>query len=289
MSKIFNNIGCDQKNNLIAFPYFGGKSYIATWIIDHFPKHDIFVDVFGGAGNIILQKKEIPFEVYNDLNYMIVNFFEVLRIQPVEFERFVELIPYSRSEFYKYDEIIRNRPSELTDFEKACWFWAIARMSFNGRSSNWSYSMSKSISNSKSKSISKLYLVANRFRNVYIENRDFQIIFKNYDNPETLFYCDPPYISSDRKGKNDYTHEMTEDQHKILLQNCINCKGMVIISGYDNTLYNDMLRDWDKDEIEVAKYSKGITKTSKELIKPRVKEIIWIKPNCRYKKELTLF
>jgi len=30
--------------------YMGSKSFLADWIISHFPSHDCFVDVFGGGG-----------------------------------------------------------------------------------------------------------------------------------------------------------------------------------------------------------------------------------------------
>ena len=35
--------------------------------------------------------------------------------------------------------------------------------------------------------------VADRLRNVLVENRDFADCIRRCDSPETFFYCDPPY------------------------------------------------------------------------------------------------
>ena len=59
--------------------YFGGKFRLAPWIISHFPNHEIYVEPFGGAGSVLLQKPQIGCEVYNDLDLDVYNLFAVLR------------------------------------------------------------------------------------------------------------------------------------------------------------------------------------------------------------------
>lgn len=62
-----------------ALRYFGGKWILGKWIISQFPQHKSYVDVFGGAANILLQKDISPVEVYNDIDRGVVTFFQVLR------------------------------------------------------------------------------------------------------------------------------------------------------------------------------------------------------------------
>lgn len=43
-----------------------------------------------------------------------------------------------------------------------------------------------------------------------------------------------------------YKHEMSDKDHEELLQILVRHPGKILLSGYDNSLYNDMLRDWKK-------------------------------------------
>ena len=61
-----------------------------------------------------------------------------------------------------------------------------------------------------------------------------------------MIYADPPYVLSTRKQRM-YNVEMAEDdQHEELLAALLAHPGPVMLSGYDNELYNDTLKGWDK-------------------------------------------
>ena len=59
--------------------WYGGKYYLAAWIIGHFPEHRVYVEPFGGMANVLLKKRTAEVEVFNDLDGRVVNFFRVLR------------------------------------------------------------------------------------------------------------------------------------------------------------------------------------------------------------------
>src|SRR5216684_3985217 len=79
--------------------YYGSKWRIAPWIIDHFPAHRTYVEVFGGGAGVLLRKHRSHAEVYNDLDSAVFNFFSVLRTSAQELCRLVDLTPYSREDF----------------------------------------------------------------------------------------------------------------------------------------------------------------------------------------------
>ena len=70
-------------------------------------------------------------------------------------------------------------------------------------------------------------------------------IFKRYDTSDVFIYADPPYLHETRK-KYLYKHEMSDADHKELLRLLTGHPGKVLLSGYDNDLYNKMLGDWNK-------------------------------------------
>ena len=94
------------------------------------------------------------------------------------------------------------------------------------------------------------------------------------DKEDTLFYLDLPYIQDTRKQKKSYDHEMTDEQHKELVDVLIKIKGKVVLSGYDHPIYNKLLENgWNK--VVLGEYAKRGQKTNEgELSKG--KEFVWV-------------
>ena len=93
--------------------YHGAKFRLAPWVMQFFPQHTRYVEPFGGAAGVLLQKPRVYAEVYNDLDSDIANVFLVLQ-SPEASQRLIDLItvtPYARSEFDRaYEET--NDPIE---------------------------------------------------------------------------------------------------------------------------------------------------------------------------------
>ncbi len=84
---------------------------------------------------------------------------------------------------------------------------------------------------------------------------------------DEFVYCDPPYLLETRSTKRAiYRHEFgTEKQHRQLLSILQAIGAMVMISGYPNALYGDILRKW-----RVIDYY-AVTRGGK-----KVKERLWM-------------
>jgi DNA adenine methylase len=116
-----------------------------------------------------------------------------------------------------------------------------------------------------------LRITIQRLRGVVIENRDALACMKHHDSPETLHYADPPYVLSTRTdAKDDYAHEMTDDQHAEMADGLRGLKGMVIVSGYRSDLYDRLYAGWRR--IDRNAFADGASK--------RV-ESLWLSPNVR--------
>jgi len=68
----------EKKMKLLSVPYFGGKYYMVNNILNIMSEHKRYLEPFGGAGSILLNKP-IRHDIYNDVNQNVVTLFNVLR------------------------------------------------------------------------------------------------------------------------------------------------------------------------------------------------------------------
>lgn len=232
--------------------YYGGKWLIAKWIVRHFPYHRIYVEPFGGAASVLLQKPRSYAEVYNDIDSEVVNVFSVLRSKGKELIRRIELTPFSRDEFLLAYQPTRSsvERARRTIVKTFLGFGSDSIWRKSGFRSNCSRSGTTPATDWRNFP-SSLPENIDRLRGVVIENRPAFKVIEMYDGPDTLFYIDPPYVHKTRAGGERYRYEMDEENHKKLLKILVKVKGKVVISGYENPLYNKILKGWRKDRKKV--------------------------------------
>lgn len=237
--------------------YHGGKWKLARWIMAHFPTHRIYVEPFGGAASVLLQKKRAYAEVYNDLDGEIVNVFRVLRDpdQAAELTRLLTLTPFARDEFEMSYEPAEDpvEQARRTIFRSFAGFGSGAAGGHNtGFRSNSNRSGTTPAQDWRNYPDNLAFLV-DRLRGVVIENKSAVEIIAQHDTSRTLVYADPPYPHSTRMtgaaGKSLYRHEMSDDEHRELAAALRAIEGYAIVSGYPCELYDDELfPDWHRVE-----------------------------------------
>lgn len=84
-----------------------------------------------------------------------------------------------------------------------------------------------------------------RLKGVQIENLPAIELIKRYDTEDVFIYADPPYLHGTRKNYL-YRYEMNDSMHEDLLKELVRHPGKILLSGYDNDMYNDMLHKWNK-------------------------------------------
>ena len=263
-----------------ALSYFGSKQKLSKHIIPLFPKHDVFIDVFCGSGAILFAKRASKVEVINDINGHITTFFRIVAdpIKSKELVRRLDLTPYSLDEF----NLSKKNIDEvgIDDIEVARRVMVMHRQSWNGAGDKWSYSTSSSVggaSESVSKfrrGVARIPAVSKRLQRVQIENRSWEKIFDLYDSDKTLFYCDPPYLQRLRSKSGGYQHEMSEDDHRRLVERLLRIKGFAILSGYAHPIYDEPLLGvgWKRIDFEVVAHT-SINRAERT-------ECVWISPRC---------
>ena len=240
------------------FAYYGAKQRLASQIVASLPPHNAWVEAFCGSAALTLAKSAAPIEVINDLNGHIVNLFRQLRSHSEALCKAVALTPYAAQEF----EESHNTNGKMPPLEKARRFLIRTMMTVNGTvdgtRSGFSFSQSYSREEREAR-VNRWYnlperidSIVGRLRNVRIEQRDARELLRMFsDRPATLVYLDPPYFT---KREHGYVIDANDrDFHTELLEICLEAKCMILLSGYDNKLYQEMLvrnGGWSKKTIK---------------------------------------
>ena len=92
-----------------------------------------------------------------------------------------------------------------------------------------------------------------RLRRVEIWNTGACEFIKKLDSPETMFYCDPPYLHETRVSVDAYEYEMSVEDHVDLLAELAECDGKFMLSGYRSELYDEFAEncDWWRHDIDI--------------------------------------
>ena len=228
--------------------YPGGKWRIADWIIDYLPQHRVYCEPFFGSGAIFFNKQPSYIETINDLDENIVNLFEVCRMYPQELATAINLTPFSRDEFKNCYEMEVDDPVERARRTLVRYHQSFGTS--NSTKNSWKNTQTAGgprCATMWNYLPDTIIECCERLKNAQIENIDAIELIKRYDDKDTLIYCDPPYLQSLRK-RNMYAVEMSDEKHIELLEALMKSKSMIILSGYDNELYNCELKGWNTAE-----------------------------------------
>lgn len=260
--------------------YHGGKFRLAPWVLHHFPPHTCYVESFGGAAGVLMQKERSYAEVYNDLDGDIVNLFRVLQAEQSRnaLTELLVLTPYSREEFELAWEPTENQ------VERARRTIIRAQMGFGSAGATKGITGFRIDTKRKYGTAQSLWtkypeqtaVIGQRLAGVLIENRPAIEVIKAHDDLGTLHYVDPPYMHGTRyknavSGRY-YRYEMTDADHRDLISTLLEAKGMVALSGYDSEIYRDLLTGWSMNSTS-ARISAGRGTSSRQ-------ECLWLNPAC---------
>jgi DNA adenine methylase len=224
---------------------------LADWIIQRLPAHHCYVEPFCGGASVLLRKPPSTVEVLNDVSGRVVNYFRVLREEPGELIRQLELTPMAAEEYHACRTPLGDPVEQARRFFVESW-QALAGANGDGRCQGWRRTCDRDVARTLKGAVANLHQVAERLRGVAIDALDWREVLKRYDSPRTLYYVDPPYLPqtrgrtapSDGYGAND----LSEAEHVELLEALCGVEAAVVLSGYPSDLYDARLQGWARAE-----------------------------------------
>lgn len=256
----------------------GGKSYLASWLSRYVANRVCYVEPFCGDGHLLFGKSQSSVEVLNDIDSHLITFFRVIQ-EPEKCKMLMKrlsFMPYSRVLWQDIRSKWKDGDIPGDEIERTSQWFYLNRSCFSGDQKRGGFASPSTTGRNPAQSyfnaIDCFEDIAGRLRDVTIECLDYADCIRRYDSPDTLFYCDPPYLNTEGYyGKGNFAYE----DHRALARLLNGAKGKAMVSHYANELYDELYKDWYRFEYQSFK---GSYKSEGEE-KPKTVEVLY----CNFK------
>ena len=209
------------------------------------PEHVAYVEVFGGAAALLLNKPSSPIEVYNDADGELVNLFEVIRDDADAFLRRADFLLYSRELYARWQADLEGGKFPEDRVERAVRFWYVIRSAFGAHPhKGWAFQRAQPRSSARvvQNALTNIRAIHERLKPVEIDHLDFRRCIRNRDATSTLLFLDPPYLETEGYRVGTFTLQ----DHQDLAQILYNAKSKWLLTIGDHKIIRKLYRDFDK-------------------------------------------
>jgi DNA adenine methylase len=239
----------------------GSKLRIAKDIIQHFPKHTTYIEMFFGAGGLFFKKPKAKFNICNDIDSDVFNLWKVLQDEK------------TKDEFYEYmknvihhEDILEywQQNKETEPVKQASRFIFLSNFTFHSGGStlvNLNFKPKDVI-------IRKVEQTYDFIKDVSFINKDFREVLKSIDDvlftqeQGAFLYADPPYLNTRSVVYGgDWKQKDTEDLFEIL----VNSGNRFAISEFNNEVIDELVDKYDLHITDIGE-RKNISKRQNEVL-----------------------
>lgn len=267
-----------HSKRLRSFRYVGSKIRIVPKIAEqlHATGATTICDVFGGSGAVIMNSGFTK-RIYNDICGDVVNFFRVVaddELRPKLLQK-LKHTPMSREIFNDLNSHYLKGGHSFEGLNPVSRAFAIfyrSSFAFGGKVKNGGFSATLA-DRDGCKEIKRYFgllrdfaKLGNFWKSTVIEQMSFDDLIELYGSrSEMVFYCDPPYVSTEGYYSRVFSHA----QHFTLSTLLTAVPAAAVVSYYDCELVRDLYREedgWKFTEIEATKNSMGKSKHHTKVI-----------------------
>jgi DNA adenine methylase len=221
--------------------YYGGKQSMLPHLREIAPEHKGYTESFAGGLAYLFDKKPSKFEVINDTNGAVVNFYVQFKENFSELNKMVQSTLHSRK-CYQDAKVIYENPHLFDEVTRAWSFWLLTNQGFASKIGSWGYDRSSGGIEKRNYNKKLLFIedIAARLDRVQIECGDAIKVIQSRDTPSTYHYVDPPYVSSNQGHYGGYT----VDDFERLLQCLASIQGKFVLSSYNEPILEQYSRKY---------------------------------------------
>jgi DNA adenine methylase len=232
--------------------YYGGKQNMLKHLLPLIPEHRIYDEPFLGGGALFWAKEPSKIEFINDISGEIVNFYNVIQNNFVEFKKKIDTTLHSEYQHQQAKEIYSS-PIGHTEIDRAWAVFVLSHQSIYAVLGNtFSFSKERAKGNeiqNKKDLLTDIY--AKRIEPTTILCRDALNVIKGTDSMDTFHYIDPPYFNSDMGHYKGYSIE----DYNRLLDLLSTIKGKFLLSSYPSEVLTEYANkhQWNMTEINMLR------------------------------------
>ncbi len=209
----------------------GNKKNIADKIIQYFPDHKIYIELFFGAGGMFFNKPKVKYNFLNDIDSDIFNLFMMVKNRRHELYKAIDLLPIDQNlmQYWK-----KNQEEDL--IYKAVRFLFISNFTYLSKG----YNLKFTADNTKKVLLSRIeptfkYMSDAKFMSVDFRDVLSKISFQDNSDlckkSDCFIYSDPPYVNTDGwYTYNSFSEHDVIDNLELLIDSDIK----FAISEFDN-------------------------------------------------------
>ena len=237
---------------LTVMPYIGGKSpYGASganglWVMSMLPYEPdgLWIESHCGMASQTLNRPRSRFEILNDLNNRIVNFFACIRRWPAEFDALANATPYAESEYYDAYDLLDYGPP----LDRAIRFALAVALSPMSSDSKKHYMVTKQGYAGQQRNRwprpRRIAEISDRLSGIQLTCQDAAKLLRRVAHCDhAIIYMDPPYPSADQTL---YAHQRTDTA--ALTAAVLAQSGRVAISGQNDEWDHLIQHGWHRYE-----------------------------------------
>ncbi len=208
-------------------------------ILPLIPEHTTYCEPFFGGGAVFFGKEPSKVEIINDLNRVVINFFEQAESNFDALRTRIRATPHSRGH-YMDALVMYNNPHLFKKLDLAWAFYTLCNQGYTAQIGTWGFGTTtncceKRLHNRREDFSSD---IKSRLERVQMECHDALYLIRLRDRESTFFYIDPPYFNSDMGHYGGYTRKNFED----LLQHCAALKGKFLLSSYPSDVLDQYVQ-----------------------------------------------
>ena len=191
----------------------GNKTKIAHKIYQFFPKHDVYMELFFGAGGMYFNKPKAQYNFLNDLDDDVYNLFRQLIENKDELIKWMQLVPITERQFKEWT---KGKQIEHLPVLKAIRFLFVSNYGLYGKPNT----LRIGPTSPRDAIIRELENAFYYLSDAYFFNCDFREFFRKCDykkvKGKTFAYADPPYLSTDNNYMQGFTEQDSLDLFNLL-------------------------------------------------------------------------
>lgn len=191
----------------------GNKKKLAKKIAQYFPKHDLYIEPFFGAGGMFFNKPKAKYNILNDVDSDVYNLYQVIRNNSDEF-----LKEWSRTPLHQDLWNYWKKHQEPDPLYKAIRFLTLSNFGYMGKPETLRFGFG----GNKADLFEKVELTNAMFFDVKFMNCDFREVFRKIsiktdnERKRAFVYSDPPYLGTDNNYSQGFNKADCDDHFEVL-------------------------------------------------------------------------